>query len=68
MNAETKRILSQYLFDKAVEEELDEQDWMDSLDEMEDNVWGVFRDWADGDWESAEIKLLRIRHAKEKTQ
>ena len=60
MNAETKHLLSQYLFDSLREQEWDEQDLMDYIDRMEDDVWGVFRDWADEDWESAEVKLLRI--------
>lgn len=61
MNAETRHLLSAHLFDQAESARLDEDDRMDSFEEMECQVWGVFEDWASEDYEAASAKLIRIR-------
>jgi hypothetical protein len=61
MDAETKRLLAEYLFQQAENERLDEDEWMDWIDRIEDDVWGFFSDVAEGDVESAELRLIRIR-------
>jgi hypothetical protein len=61
MDAETKRLLAEYLFQQAEDERLDEDEWMDWIDRIEDDVWGFFSDVAEGDVESAELRLIRIR-------
>lgn len=61
MKAETKHLLSEYLFEKEVNERLDEDDWMDWIDRIEEDVWGFFADVADGNIESAEARIMRIR-------
>lgn len=56
MNAETKHLLSEHLFNVAADEELDDEDLTDLYEEMEWQVWGVFEDWGNEDWESASIQ------------
>jgi len=60
MNVETKTLLSEYLLDKSIDEDLDEMELMDSYEEMEWQVWGVFEDWSNEDWDAAETKILRV--------
>jgi hypothetical protein len=61
MNAKTRHLLSEYLFNKSADEALDEEDRMDLYEQMEDSVWGVFEDWENEDWEAANAKIVRIK-------
>ena len=59
MNAETRSLLSEHLFNQAEDQRLDDDEF--DPEAMEEYVWGVFEDWGNGDWDAAEVKLLRLR-------
>jgi hypothetical protein len=62
MNTKTKNILSEYIQEKLVDEELDYNELIDSYEEMEWQVWEIFNDLANEDWEGADTKLIRVKN------